>query len=134
MSFNPDPPLAAAVLDDLCDPSMSFEDVANHVNCSLDALAAWMTRPDIQERLANLATSAALRARMLAALQLPSAVNTISQILRAYATAEQSAAPRATPEAQAHQETQRTSARRAAHLLLRIARYHFELAPHSPSR
>src|SRR5262245_22777474 len=126
MSFNPDPPLAHAAIDDLADPSMSLEDIANAVQCSLDALSAWILKPDVQRRLADLATAASFRARALAAIQLPTAVHSLSLTLRAYAAAEQRSVSRDTPEAQAHQEAQRTSARRASNLLLRIARYHFE--------
>ena len=133
MHFNPAPPLTAAAIDDLCDPSLSINEIASDLTVSIDALACWITRPDIQEKLANLATAAALRSRLLAALQLPSAVDVISSILKGYTAAENSTTGRDTPEATALRESRRTNARRAASLLLRIARYHFELTPRTSS-
>ena len=132
LSFNPPPPLAAAILDDLCDPSLSLAEIASAAGIVIEALSAWTIRPDIQEKLAGLATAASFRARLLAALNLPSAVEIIAAALKGCTDDENASGRRDTPEAIAARQTRRTESRRAASLLLRIARYHFELTPHSP--
>src|SRR5262249_14178820 len=64
LTSSPTPDLAAAVLHDLADPSVCLEDIAAHADITLDALAAWMSGPDGQARLAALASAASARARL----------------------------------------------------------------------
>lgn len=126
--FNPPDHVVGRILDDVCNPSLSLEDVAQAHEVTLDAFVLWISRPDIQDRLALIATSAALRVRTIATLNLTSAVHCVSSIIKGYQHREHNAT-RETPEALAALETLRLNARRAASLLLRLARFQFELAP-----
>lgn len=132
--FSPPESAVPAILCDLGSPDITFRDVAHMHGATADTLTAWVTRPDIEARLAAIESAIARRARLIATNYLPSAVRTVTRILDEYNDEESRAA--ADPGSPRHGELRRRSretARRAASLLLRLARF-APLPPPAPSR
>ncbi len=123
-SFNPDPATADAILQSIAaEYSLSLTDIANQHNTTIEALTAWLTREDIDERLTAIESACARRARLTAANHLPAVAHVAKQALE-----EASDVLRLPPD----YRTQRSialrirateSARKAAALLLRIANF-----------
>ncbi len=124
ISFNPDPATTDAILQAIAaDYSLSLTDIANQHNTTIEALTAWLTREDIDERLTAIESACARRARLTAANHLPAVAHVAKQALE-----EASDVLRLPPD----YRTQRSialrirateSARKAAALLLRIANF-----------
>src|SRR5690349_17441361 len=113
------------ILSDLGRPDYTFRDIAEMHGTNADALTIWLTRPDIEARLAAIESAIARRTRLIATNYLPSAVKTVTRILDEY-NDEESHRP-IDPRIPQHGELRRRSretARRAASLLLRLAKFH----------
>ncbi len=122
--FSPPPNAIPLLLELLADSSNSLLDIALSAHTSLEALAAWMTQPDIAQRLDDLHTIAAQRARLVASQYLAAAALALSNILTASTNpAEHAALSTANPRHLALRLRQRESTRRTAATLLRIATY-----------
>src|SRR5258706_119987 len=79
--FNPPPDKISQVLSHLDSPDASLQNVADHNNTTLEALVAWMNRPDIQERNQAIDSAAARRNRSLATRNLRRAIAALSLTL-----------------------------------------------------
>src|SRR5689334_3879061 len=80
-SFSPPPEAISAILADLGRPDYTFRDIAEMHGTNADALTIWLTRPEIEERLAAIESAIARRTRLIATNYLPSAVKTVTRIL-----------------------------------------------------
>ncbi|GJQ28461.1 MAG: hypothetical protein HBSAPP03_03450 [Phycisphaerae bacterium] len=148
--FTPDPATADAILRDLGDPDLSFRAVAELRGTSLEALAAWFARPDIAQRAAQIESAIARRARFVAIASLTTAAKAMQTILADFLDGVHLRVddPDAHPGLPAPRNTellrrQAETARKAAAILLRIARFDSTLSrqaavpsaiPSSPSR
>lgn len=122
--FNPTPAQTDALIHHLCDPDHSLSSVANLHKTSLEALSLFIARPDIQARLLTLASAAASKARLDAALCLPGAVRTLRIDLSEYLEeATSSPVNPGSTESLEQRRRARETARRGISLLLRIARF-----------
>ncbi|MFN0011930.1 MAG: hypothetical protein ACKVS8_09835 [Phycisphaerales bacterium] len=122
--FSPPPAAVPLLLELLTDSSHSLLDIALSAHTSLEALAAWMTQPDIAQRLDDLHTLAARRARLVAAQHLAAAATALGHLLTASDNpAENAALDTANPRHLALRLRQRESTRRTAATLLRIANH-----------
>jgi hypothetical protein len=139
--FTPTPEVAAYILHHLGSPTISFHDLATHCGTNAPALAAWMTRPEIQDHLASINSGAAIHARLAATTSLSAATGAIVKLLREYTAGRPIADPAADDEtvtaaalkARLARLREHETARRAADLLYRIARF-TPPSPRSPGR
>ncbi|MCB9845655.1 MAG: hypothetical protein H6811_06685 [Phycisphaeraceae bacterium] len=130
--FEPSPDTAEQLLHDLGNPHDSLAAIALHYGTSLDGLAAWMARPDVAPRIADIESAAAQRARLAALLQLPKTVATLMDMIDGYRHQETHDPIRNDLKQCRARETQRANARKAIHLLRSIAS--FSAAPRSATR
>jgi hypothetical protein len=109
---------------DLTDPFLSFTDIADGASTTIEALSAFLARPDMQQRIKELENNIAARARVVATNALPSAVAAMQLINHAFAREERdhpldtSSSPQAVERRRRFAET----SRRATSLIIRIAR------------
>src|SRR4051812_44117248 len=64
LTFEPDEKLAACILADLHPPHCTLGDIAARADTSVEALNLWLSKPDIAERLDNIESIFARRARL----------------------------------------------------------------------
>jgi hypothetical protein len=123
-AFAPPESAIAAILGDLADPDLSLRDVAEANNTTLDALALFLARPDMAERLEAIESLAARRARLIATLSLDKLAATLARIIEETDAelAHVPVNPKSLPALEQRRRTRET-ARRAGALLLRIARF-----------
>ena len=121
--FTPDPTQVAAILTDLTSTEHSLADVAELHHTTIDALSAWAARPEIQDRLRAIETLAAQRARLAAAAHLPLAIGALADMLTAYRADESRTPMRGDLKSIHLAEIRRSNARRAANLIMRLARF-----------
>ena len=127
------------LIEDLASPTLSLAQVAERHNTSLDSLSLYLTTSEALLHIANAELAAALRIRLAAQIQLHHAVQALTTSLKSFnEEAAKPAAPHDTPTAPtttsitplssitpdaALREQQRSNARRAAHLLFRLATF-----------
>jgi len=115
--FNPAPHVADEILTDLAtDPHASIAALAAKHHTTVAALTLWITRPDIDDRLAVFDSLFARRARLIATAMLPQAITTLTAVMNAFDTD----APHAAPSTQ-HADPNATTDPRATALRLRAA-------------
>ena len=124
--FNPSPETTDALIDDLGSPDLTLRDVAGTYKTTLEALTLWMTRADIATRINNIESAVARRTRLIATNFLPSTVQLLNQILNNQHEEERE------PSTSAERRRTRDSARKAATLLYRLARFTPGAAPAPP--
>ena len=130
LHFNPSPSETLCVLNDLSSTTHSLENIAHNYDTTVEAVLAWIARPDITEKLNASISAAALRSRLVAAVNMTEAVTAVVTMLAAYNQDELRDNSKPGPATSAFNETRRANARRAANLLLRLGRFY---APPSPS-
>ncbi len=79
--FSPTLDELESLLADIRSTELSFTQLADRYHTSADALADFVSHPDIRERLDDTAGAACYRTRLIAAEKLPHAVNALSNIL-----------------------------------------------------
>lgn len=135
--FDPTPEVADFILHHLGSTTLSFHDLATHCGKNAPALAAWMTRPDIRERIAAIDSGAATHARLAATTNLSAATAALVKVLRDFVAGQPTADPENAVGPASDRDSSTTSelkvrvvrlrenetARRAAGLLYRIARF-----------
>jgi hypothetical protein len=82
--FAPSPDQTSLIIDQLASDDLSLRDIADEHNTTIEALTAFMTRPDIRERLANLQSACAARSRVSATNKLPLVIKTLTAVLLEY--------------------------------------------------
>ena len=123
--FHPSATTAATIINELASNEITLLDIADRHETTLEALTLWMIRPDIAERLNAFESACARRARLTVANSLNAIANTLLHLLAEAKDDHASVhrVPAATHHAFAARMQSRESARKAANLLLRIARY-----------
>ncbi len=141
LHFHPDATTAATIVNELASNETTLRDIADRHDTTLEALTLWMTRPDIAQRLSALESACARRARLTVANSLNAIANTLLHLLAEAKDDHASVhrVPAATHHAFAARMQSRESARKAANLLLRIARYtpladNAPPTPHDPKK
>ncbi len=82
LTFQPDAATSDAILQSIAaDYSLSLTDIAAKHNTTIEALTAWLTRDDIDERLTAIESACARRARLTAANHLPAVAHVAKQAL-----------------------------------------------------
>jgi hypothetical protein len=110
---------------DLSDPFLSFTDIADGNNTTIEGLSAFLAHPDLQQHIKDLENNIATRARLCAASALPTAVAALDLINKAFAHEERDhpldtkSSPQTTERRRRFAET----CRRASSVILRIARF-----------
>lgn len=128
--FSPSSEAASAIVHALIDPTMTLMDIAATHDTSLDGLTLWMASDDAQKRILDLQSALAARARLAATAHLPTAVETLHQILLNANDEESHVLVRPGSVLASEQRRRaRETARRASTLLLRIARFFPASAP-----
>jgi hypothetical protein len=124
--FNPDPTLTNRIFSSFYEPNTSFADIAHQHNTTLEALTAWLARPDIAERMANLENACAARMRMVAIGRLHHAIEACTIVLREFADGachEEGLKQGRGYSPAEHLRRDRENARKTSLLLLRLARF-----------
>lgn len=117
--FTPSPAVAAQVLEALGNPDFTLRDVSRQHKTTVEALALWMTRPDIAARLHAIHSAITHRASLMANNFLPGAVKLLVSIINNHLADEHAHEPQPlAPEPRRHRE----NARKAANALVRLAR------------
>lgn len=80
--FQPAPEAVPAILQSLGRADISFNDIADALHTTPEALAIWMTSPDIRERLEATDRVVTWRTRMVASTSLAAAVAALESILQ----------------------------------------------------
>lgn len=119
-AFRPAPDALRGLIDDCARPDLCLRDIALYHDTSVEALSEYLVSADAHPALSNAYQASIIRARLAAAAFLSDAVHALTRILQSYAAESANDAPATTPRAAVFLERRRTSARRAAHLLLRI--------------
>lgn len=133
--FDPSPETTAALLADLADPALSMRALATLYRTTLDALCAFLARPDIAARVDQVESAYARHARFVAAAHLPAAARYLTRLLDEQVQIVTHAPVR--PDNHKALETRRRTletARRAAALLMRIATFTPGPAKHQRQR
>src|SRR6185295_1074636 len=63
--FSPTADQLAQIMRDLTDPFLSFTDIADGNNTTVNALSAFLARPDMQQEIKDLENNIAARARIV---------------------------------------------------------------------
>ncbi len=122
--FQPDAATTDAILQSIAaDYSLSLTDIAAQHQTTIEALTAWLTREDIDERLTAIESACARRARLTAANHLPAVAHVAKQALEEASDVLRLPPDYRTQHAIALRIRATESARRAAALLLRIANF-----------
>lgn len=135
--FRPTPQAAAAILTDLDDCSLSFDNLAKKHGTTTDALALWLSTDEIKDSIQLSLDAMALRIRRIAASRLPAALNAITSIVDSSPVLSHRTLDPTAPEYRAEREFRRRhneSIRRACALLLRLANFFSPTRPPSPRR
>jgi hypothetical protein len=135
---------AFALIDALCSPSLSVQQVAAQFSTSVGALCLYITSPRGSESLATLDAALSVRLRLIALAALPAAAASLTAIVQDHAAHEQALADSRSlgdPAAPLDEskldelkvlDRRRVNARKASALLYRLATHH-PRAPRSPS-
>ncbi|MBY0262504.1 MAG: hypothetical protein K2Q20_09180, partial [Phycisphaerales bacterium] len=82
--FTPHPDKIPEILSDLGDPTRTLLGIAEQHKTTVEALAIWLTLPEIEGRMAALHDAAIHRTRFVALTFLPSAISTLNRIIDDY--------------------------------------------------
>lgn len=124
--FDPPPEIANQIFSALLNPYFSFANTASEHNTTLEALSAWLARPDIAERIDNLTGALASRLRLITVDRLHHAVDACTIILQEYKDAachEAGIREGRAGSADEHNRRDRETARKTSILMLRFARF-----------
>jgi len=80
-TFSPNPDHIPEILKDVCNPSLSIQQVADRLQTPIDSLIIWLTRPDIADLLERYECVCARRARLIVANLLPRLVDIVQTIV-----------------------------------------------------
>ncbi len=145
-AFRPDEAQVAALIDALCSPSLSVQQVATQFGTSIDALCLYIVSPRGSESLATLDSALSIRLRLVALSALPAAAASLSAIVQDHAAQEKALAASRSPglptapldDAKFEElkllERRRVNARKASSLLFRLATLHPRVDRCPPSR
>lgn len=136
--FRPTEDQVPILIDALCSPTLSVQQVATQFNTSLDALCFYITSSRGSESLSTLDDALAMRLRLVALSVLPRSAATLAAIVQDQAAHEKAQASGLIPKPQTLddfklQERRRVNARKASSLLYRLATLHPRVQ-HVPSR
>jgi hypothetical protein len=120
LDFAPGDTIAEQILIDLSSPDASLASVAAKHHIPIATLSLWLTKPETQALLHAIESGGYAHTRLAAALNLSAAVPVLLQILSDFRTLSQSTTDLTDP---AYQRAS-VSARKAAWMLLRLARAH----------
>lgn len=120
--FTPDDTLAAAILRDLASSRGSLAAVANAHGVSIADLAVWLDSPDARQRIAAIERGSYVAVRLAATLNLPSAVDALTQILNDFRDLAQTAKQSGIDHNDPAYLRAAIQARRAAAQLCRLSR------------
>ncbi len=130
--FNPDPDTEDQIFRAFDDPNASLVTIAVEHNTTVEGLSAWMARPDIAQRLHHLKTAAADFISLTSTTRLIHARNALTVILCEYTDAACHKAGleegRGSHPGE-HTRRDRETARKACHLLMRLANFNQTLRP-----
>ncbi len=121
--FNPTPDQLDDLLDDLSSPDLSLRDLARRFNTTIEAFSAWLYSGPARPFLEHSFHAATLRTRLAATHSLPSAVQALVTSLQDFVDESHKVTLRASLDTMPLREGRRASARRAAHLLHRLANF-----------
>ena len=121
--FNPTPDQLDDLLDDLSSPDLSLRDLARRFNTTIEAFSAWLYSEPARPLLEHSFHAATLRTRLAATHSLPSAVQALVTSLQDFVDESHKVTLRPSLDTMPLREGRRTSARRAAHLLHRLANF-----------
>jgi hypothetical protein len=124
--FNPDPTLTDKILKSFFDDHASLADIAGRADTTLDALTAWLARPDILARTRNFESACAVRLRITALNRLHHAVDACTIILQEFkdsACHEAAIQQGRGGSPSEHIRRDRETARKASQLMLRFATF-----------
>ncbi len=118
------PSQQALVLQLLQDPTCSLEAIADSLNWPLEHLTLYLTSAEGLALITECELAIAVRTRVAAAAQLHAAINALGLMLSEYASTANKI-PFDDRKTSTHElrEVQRSNARRAAHLLFRLAHF-----------
>ncbi|CAG0981479.1 hypothetical protein PHYC_01790 [Phycisphaerales bacterium] len=133
LDFNPSAQVAAHILEALCDPQYSLLAVARMHDATLDALLAWMDRPDIQARMARAQTATSRRNRLAATSLLHRVLTGLERSVDEYID-EVANDPLDPTDRSAREQRRRSreTSRKASWLIYLISRSHPTPAPTDP--
>lgn len=114
--FAPTPDQQHLLFDQLLDPSQSLRSIAAHFQTSAEAIAIFLSRPEIAEQFASLENLVARRARLAAGAQLSAVIASAQRVLASFESGDASCS--------------RETALRASRILIRLA--NFAPGPVSP--
>ncbi len=124
--FDPAPDLASRAIDLLVSVDLTFREIAEQFNTTAEALAAWISRPDIADRLDTIESAGCRRTRLVATNCLPPVVEVVARIITEFAAAERRrpAIPNNPTNLHALELRRRVqeTARRACSLITRLTR------------
>lgn len=114
LPFEPSGEKADALIQWLGSPDVTLRDVAEMHEVSVEALALWMTRPEVVGRLRRIESAATRRTRLIAANYLPAVANMLHAMIINHESREHSS--------EQLRESARETAKSAAALLMRLAK------------
>jgi len=121
--FDPAEEILDSLLDDLASPNLSLTDIALNCGTTVEALSAWLATDGATLLIQHSLHAATLRTRLAATHALPSAVQALVTALTDYSKEEYNAGRESSADTPFTREHRRTSARRAAQLLTRLANF-----------
>jgi len=122
--FSPSPEQLDRLVDDLTSPDLNLREIALQHGTTMEGLSLWMTSPEARERLGRIQGACAFRARFSATALLPAVVDVLRSILSEHAGEEAHIHADRNSFASLEQRRRgRETARKAAAMLLRIARF-----------
>jgi hypothetical protein len=130
--FNPDRDTSARVIQAMMHPDSSLAGIARDHATTLEALSTWMARPDIAQRIHHMKHAGAVHHSLAATFQLKHAVNALVIILQEYSDAACHAEGLKSGRGYSpdeHNRRDRETARKACHLLARLANFDQTIRP-----
>jgi hypothetical protein len=111
-SFNPNETLAEQILTDASNPRVSLHIIAEKAHTTIEALQAWLARPEIAERLDNIIQSIRQRSRLKITCELDNITEACATILERFHRA---------PDRGATEDRRPDTELRASHIITRNA-------------
>lgn len=81
LQFSPSPNDFAAIMEDLCDPELSLMQVAEQHQTPLNALIAWLAKPEVAAQLDQYESACARRTSLIVADMLPAMVEAVREVV-----------------------------------------------------
>jgi len=121
--FEPAEAILDGLLDDLSSPNLSLTDIALNCGTTIEALSVWLGTDGATLLIQHSLHAATLRTRLAATHALPTAVQALVTALTDYSKEDYNAGRESSADTPCIREHRRTSARRAAQLLTRLANF-----------